>query len=295
MNDNQNNDNMLSTILDSRLILDTFKKTYNLKLVDCEEYVQVYFYKNKKVKSKDINDTDLKLKKNIIISSFEKTSSNDKSDTNIDTKNITRSKLICERLAKANMKDWQSFITLTFDKNVVSVEEANKRLRHYINKVHRVKEDFKYLCITEFQKRGAVHYHLLSNIPIDSKLIPKNKPLKLWNKETKSYKILEYYNLPYWIDGFSSAEPLNTDCKKVIGYIAKYMTKDIDNRLFNRHRYFYSRNLIKPTDNFIDTDNEKELNFYIKKIQDKELIYQNKYINPYDNSEVSFLEFYKSQ
>lgn len=70
------------------------------------------------------------------------------------------------------------------------------------------------------------------------------------------------------------------------------MTKDIDNRLFNKHRYFYSKNLNKPKENYIDTDNEEEYNYYIKKIQDKDLIYQNQYVNPYDNTNVTFLEFY---
>ena len=55
--------------------------------------------------------------------------------------------------------------------------------------------------------------------------------------------------------------------KKVVGYIAKYMTKDIDNRLFNRHRYFYSRNLIVPTTMYLALDNEKEQDFYKKIIQ----------------------------
>ncbi len=69
------------------------------------------------------------------------------------------------------------------------------------------------------------------------------------------------------------------------------MTKDIDNRLFNRHRYFYSRNLTMPSKNYISLDSQKEIDFYNKNIQDKELIYQNEYINPYDDSKVIFLEY----
>ena len=68
------------------------------------------------------------------------------------------------------------------------------------------------------------------------------------------------------------------------------MTKDIDNRLFNHRRYFYSRNLKKPLESYIDLDNIKESLFLQKIIQDKELIYQNDYINPYDNGKVTFLE-----
>ena len=32
----------------------------------------------------------------------------------------------------------------------------------------------------------------------------------------------------------------------IIGYLSKYMTKDIDNRLFGKRRYLYSQNLVKP-------------------------------------------------
>lgn len=69
------------------------------------------------------------------------------------------------------------------------------------------------------------------------------------------------------------------------------MTKDIDNRLFGFRRFLYSRNLTMPKDNYIDVNNEKEYNFYQEKIQDKELIYQSDYINPYDGTLVTFLEF----
>ena len=81
------------------------------------------------------------------------------------------------------------------------------------------------------------------------------------------------------------------DIKKIVGYISKYMTKDIDNRLFGYRRFFYSQNLKIPKNNYIDIDDDKEYEFYKKRIQDKELIYQNEYINPYDGSLVTFIEF----
>ena len=65
-------------------------------------------------------------------------------------------------------------------------------------------------------------------------------------------------------------------------------------RLFNRHRYFYSRNLVKPIANYINLDDKIDNDFYQKIIRDKNLIYQNEYINPYDNNKVSFLEYYKT-
>lgn len=271
-------------ILDSRLISPTLEiKNYNVKLVDCNEYIQVYFYKKKKVKKNIVKDFDLNLKKlNIDTDLNNNTNNFDNELKKIEERNIIRSKLSCQRLAKANMKDWETFITLTFEENITDVQKANKQFRYFIDKIRRVKKDFKYLCITEFQKRGAIHYHLLTNININ------DDTLMYTQNDNKNFR-----HVKYWHNGFNSVEILKGDTKKVIGYISKYMTKDIDDRLFSKHRYFYSQNLIKPKNNFIDLDNEKEVKFYNEKIQDKELIYQNNYINSFDNENVLFLEFKK--
>ena len=292
-----------TTILDSKHISPTIynstNKGYDIKLVEIGNYVQLYMYETKKLKKKKDKDIDLELKKEKINKMFDNEKETNTKNSNeltseISQRSIIRSKLECQRIAKANDKVWETFITLTFEENITDIESANKKFRYFVDKVRRIRKDFKYICIPEFQKRGAVHYHLLTNIPMDSKIIPKREKLKLWNKETKSYKELEYYDIKYWNEGFSSAEPIKDNPKKIIGYISKYMTKDIDNRLFNKHRYFYSQNLNKPKESYIDLENEDEYNYYIKKIQDLDLISQKDYINPYDNTNVSFLEFYKS-
>lgn len=276
------------TILDSRLIVATKKKAYDIKAVTCGNYVQLYFYENKKTITQKQDKTELDLKKNKINNVLEienkiTTKIEVPWEQKIDEKNIIRSKLECQRLAKSNLDEWQTFITLTFAENITDIEKANKRFKYFVDKVRRVKKDFKYLCITEFQKRGATHYHMLCNIGIDeSKLI--------YSQEDNQ----KFKHIKYWNDGYTSVEVIKKDAKKIIGYIAKYMTKDIDNRLFNRHRYFYSRNLNKPIENFINLDESIDNNFYQKIIQDKQLIYQNEYINPYDNNKVTFLEFYKT-
>lgn len=304
-----NNENNVTILLDSSLILttksekyDVMVEEYDIKIVECGNYCQLYLFNNKmkhrKEQNKDIIDLSLEKinKKNKINAMFDNVDNNDSlpilSDT-IQLKNITRSKLECQRLAKANMEDWKSFITLTFEENIIDLKEANKKFRYYIDKIQRLRKDFKYLCITEFQKRGAIHYHLLTNLECNSKFIPKQPIKSLYNPSSRTWKELEYYDLPYWIDGYSSAEPMNSDAKKVVGYISKYMTKDIDNRLFNHHRYFYSRNLNRPKESYINIENIKHSNYLKKIIQDKELIYQNEYANPYDNNKVSFLELLK--
>lgn len=267
-------------ILDSKHILATNNlKLYDIKLVKCGDYVQIYFYQNKK--SKKVNSfEELSLKKKT--SNKDKNLSTDKENIskNIEQRSIIRSKLECQRIAKSNISDWESFITLTFKENITDLDFANKRFKYFIDKIRRVKKDFKYLCIPEFQKRGATHYHLLTNISINDKSL-------MFTQEDNS----KFKHIKYWNEGFSSVETIKGDVKKIIGYISKYMTKDIDNRLFNRHRYFYSRNLNTPEINYIDKENFKELEYYKKNIQGYNLIYHDNYVNPYDNTEVMFLEY----
>lgn len=263
-----------SYILDSKHITPTFlNNSYNLKLVDCGEYTQVYFYSNKKIRrnKKDNSDLNLTVKEN---------NNDSKKDKQIEERSIVRSKLECQRMAKANMHNWKTFITLTFAENITNIDVANKKFRYFVDKVRRIYKNFSYICIPEFQKRGAVHYHLLTNIDLD------NSKLIYIQEDNPTFK-----HIKYWNEGFTSVEVMTGDPKKVVGYISKYMTKDVDDRLFGHRRYFYSSNLNKPKESYIDLDDPKQLDFFQKKIQEKEVIYQNSYINTYDNGEVSFLEF----
>ena len=270
-----------SLLLDSRLITATI---YNLKVVDCGEYSQVYVYNSKRRLTKN-DDSDFSLKKIEVNKILDKLSNESvgkkesQAKSEISQQNIIRSKLSCQRLAKANISDWCTFITLTFSDNVTDISYANHRFKDFIWKVRRVKPDLKYLCIPEFQKRGAVHYHVLTNISMDDKIIYSQA-------DNPRYK-----HVKYWNDGFTSVEAIKGDPKKIIGYISKYMTKDIDNRLFSHRRYLYSQNLKQPKVNYVDLDSKIGLDFYKKIIQGKSLIYSNYYINSYDNSEVTFLEY----
>lgn len=261
-------------LLDSSLITTT-KQLYNVKLINCNNYIQLYYHNEDKiVKSK--KDDELNLNK---IDNVDKSNNVDLKE--IELKNIIRSKLECQRLAKCNIDEWSIFITLTFAENITDINYANKKLRYFCDKVRRVFPNFMYLCIPEFQKRGAVHYHILSNIDINNK--------DLIYKQIDNEK---YLHIKYWNEGFTSVEKVKGDKKKVIGYISKYMTKDIDNRLFGHRRYFYSQNIKKPITEYLDINNPKHLNYLNKLINNKNIVYENIYVNPYNNEIVSFKEFH---
>lgn len=163
-----------------------------------------------------------------------------------DSLSRTRNSLIDYALENADC--WLSFITLTFARNEEDVSIANKHFDNWCRQVRRADQNFKYLGTVEFQARGAVHYHLLTNIKPGGDLIPEREPIRTYNpKKGKTYE-LKYYDLKYWRQGYSSAEDLSAyDDKFNAGlYICKYLYKDIDMRLFGRNKILKSNNLRKP-------------------------------------------------
>ena len=130
---------MSRLLLDSRLITPVRFKKYSFKVVKCGEYLQVYFYKNPRLcQALEKLDID-NLKKKSRLS--------DNSDNKISERNIIRTKLSCQRLAKANAKEWTSFITLTYADNMQDVKQAKKDFEFFVTNIKKVKKDFKYISI----------------------------------------------------------------------------------------------------------------------------------------------------
>lgn len=148
-----------------------------------------------------------------------------------------------------NNPPWYSFITLTFADNITDLTYANKRYNFYTMQIKRKYSEFKCIGTAEFQKRGAVHYHLLTNLIPGTDLLPlRDPPKKLWNPINKYYTYLSYYDLPYWNDGFSSGLDLSI-CDKEFKpelYMLKYLYKDLDKRLAGTTKLLKTNNLKKP-------------------------------------------------
>lgn len=263
-------------LLDSSLISTTNNKSYYFKVIDCGDYKQIYFYddlrlRNDKTLEPNI-DVDYLFKKENIKRKEEK--------KYIEYKNINRSKFNLQRLVKANEKEFKTFITLTFKENIVDIETANKKFRYWRDSMQRAYKNFKYVCVPEFQKRGAVHYHLLTNLDIK-----ENNDLILLQEGKK-----KQYDVRYWGHGFSSVFDLKN--MNVVGYISKYMTKDIDDRLFGKKRYFNSKNLIVPKEYYINCKNDIEFTYLYDIINNYDEVYSSEYLD-LRKEKVLFKEFKK--
>jgi hypothetical protein len=163
--------------------------------------------------------------------------------------NVRRASSNLRRLIRSN-SDLITFITLTFAKNLKDIKIANKFFQSFIKKMKKIYPDFKYIAVPEFQKRGAVHYHLLCNI---NDYLPNKSLAKIWNH------------------GFVNIKKVKNS--KIDTYLSKYLTKDIDNRLFGHRLYLYSQNCIKPL-----IARTIDLYFRIRASLNLKLLCQNDYI-----------------
>lgn len=223
--------------------------TYTKKAIICSNgYIKCKEYKRSLKKVKDGYESsvkDIKSKK-----------SKENKDHEILNHNLIRSRNLLIEYASENADQWKSFVTLTFAENVTDINKANKLFNNYITIIKRYYPDFMYLGVPEFQKRGAVHYHFLSNLRCGIEY-PEREVIRTYNKEKDRYFDIKYHDLPYWSHGYSTAFDLScTDQNfNVALYMCKYLFKDIDNRLFGRKKILKSNNLRKPTVVYL-SDNE---------------------------------------
>lgn len=141
---------------------------------------------------------------------------------------MQRAKTRVRNLANANPQ-LNKFFTLTFGENLTDVKEANKifnnfvkRVNRYLDKIHN--PHMEYIAVIEFQVRGAIHYHLLCNLPY----IKKDELESIWGQ------------------GYIRINRIN-DIENVGVYVTSYMTKDNEmEKLKGNRSYFTSQGLNQP-------------------------------------------------
>jgi hypothetical protein len=179
---------------------------------------------------------------------------------------IYRSKKRLKRLINANVgfhikknkKPYKPiFITFTFKENLCDLKIANYTFTKFIQRFNYElfdlkKSILKYVVAVEFQKRGAIHYHVV------------------------------FFNLPYrkgmkgivselWGEGFIKVETVKNTIHDVGNYLTKYMTKELaDPRLVGKKCYFSSQNLFKP---IVIKDPEK-VAFIIRLLKPEQVVYE---------------------
>lgn len=69
---------------------------------------------------------------------------------------------MCRRLAVANFKENDCFMTLTVAENSRDVKKYDDEFKKFIKRFnYKYGKKHKYIAVRQFQARGAIHYHLL--------------------------------------------------------------------------------------------------------------------------------------
>jgi hypothetical protein len=116
---------------------------------------------------------------------------------------------------------YAKFLTLTFAENMTDIATATKQLNRFLVALRRKYHGFRYLWVVEFQKRGAVHFHVLMDIQ-------EKIPLE-WLQER-------------WGQGFIKLNVI-THVDNIGAYIGKYMAKHNDERLDGHRAYGMARDM----------------------------------------------------
>lgn len=205
------------------------QKVFN-KVIKCGNVIEVYKYSERMINKKTADKGGRK--KN------GKEGSKERKEEYQKTVNY-RAREKIRRLILSNFDDQSIFLTLTFAENIRDLQRANKEFKKFIQRIRRRQDDFKYVCVIEFQKRGAVHYHLVCNLQ------------KVWIDEEgrKGYsrEIAEI-----WGNGFCDVREL-TNVDNIGAYVVKYLQKNFkDDRLSGQKRFFYSKGLVQPEELMLD-------------------------------------------
>lgn len=175
--------------------------------------------------------------------------------------NSVRAKTNLIRLIWANENEWNErvkFVTYTFAENMTDVATANLCWTEHVRKLRARFGVLRYVCVPEFQTRGAVHYHVLFF----------NMPFVRGLKDVLARE---------WGHGFIKVKAINK-IRDVGLYVGKYITKQRDDtRLVTLKAYFGSRGLKTPT----TIKNEKQVDIWMWKNQNRVVLSESEYRSNY--------------
>lgn len=203
---------------------------------------------------------------------------------------IARNKV--RRLVLANFNNRSRFLTLTFRQNIQDVELASKTFERFVKYMnYDLKEEgkeFKYIAVIEFQKRGAIHFHLICDgLPMNRKGY-RDKVRNRWRQAIRT------------VTGAEGEGVGNIDLKKIshvdnVGaYVVKYMTKaEADKRLFGKKLYRTSQGLRKPVERIFNYDSLEELEKELRAfgVEGTKKVYQSSYKDQFTEATVDYQEY----
>lgn len=178
---------------------------------------------------------------------------------------------------KAMANEWTHWATLTFSSKLTSDApysylEAKKAFMEWRKSVVRkYGYDFKYMAIAEYGgENHRIHWHVLlyfdKSIVFQQARSKKGKLLFLMNSNNRNItdsngKSIPKLILPNWQYGITDFYPTYGNPRKVVNYIAKYMTKNEDEMPYqqqglNAKSYLASQGLKTPQKEYLQNNSK---------------------------------------
>lgn len=233
---------------------------YNTKFIQSGERLEVYKYRAYLKQGGESRNKEGRKGRQTV-------SEEDKKNNTINSRrqNLNNAKNKINRLVKCN-PDLNTFITLTYKENMQDLVKSKQHLSRFFKKIKSEFSDLKYIYVLQFQRRGAIHFHVLCNFPIPI------KTSKRVTKEQNDYNL--YFMRKFWKHGYCDCRNLYCENINAGRYISAYITKDLFEKDMKGYRcYTTSRNINKPivtkvdmkatNDQMINTEGYK-LKFYNK-------------------------------
>lgn len=137
------------------------------------------------------------------------------------------------QLVCTNFDSGSKFVTLTFNDSqefdIKNVKSCNKYFMKFILRLRYRYPELRYVAVIEFQDkngRGAVHYHMICNLPF----VKKSELQEIWGAGYVKINAIDKVD-------------------NVGAYVVKYMCKDTeDKRLCGQNAYLHSRGLQEPVE-----------------------------------------------
>ncbi|GAA4867097.1 Rep protein [Paenibacillus vulneris] len=138
-------------------------------------------------------------------------------------------------LMDMNFTTGHQYITLTYVKEDVTLDEAGRDFENWIKRMRERYGDFKYLGVRSFQRRSTPHFHLLADLPrIPVRELKDGTFQRIWGHGIVHVKRI--YNAP-----------MGTGRNKLQQYLLKNLAEfKADKRSYGKRLYLRSRNLIEP-------------------------------------------------
>jgi hypothetical protein len=164
-----------------------------------------------------------------------------------DEENQERNRARAARRAKTQVRrackmiQADSMLTLTYRENMQDEERLQRDVKAFVKRL-RALGPFEYVMCVEPQQRGALHVHMAC------------QSFPAWMKNSDGIKV-KSYNLIRSIwrrvvgrdnGNIDLTRPRRNGSHRIASYIAKYVSKGLEDAVFNAKSYWASRGIPKP-------------------------------------------------